>query len=88
MSETLDIEGLRLYMKNVRHYSYSFADSICARARRAAAVNITEEELCSAPPHILAAKIYGGDSPHSHKSCTTLQNQYAGYLKYKEGVVS
>ena len=83
MSETLDIEGLRHYMKNVRHYSYSFADSICARARRAAAVNITEEELTTAPPHILAAKIYGGDSHHSYKSCTTLQNQYAGYLRYK-----
>ena len=88
MSETLDIEGLRLYMKNVRHYSYAFTDSICARCRKAAAVNITEEELTTIQPHILAAKIYGGDSPHSHKSCTTLQNQYAGYLKYKEEVVS
>ena len=83
MSETLDIEGLRLYMKNVRHYSYSFADSICARARRAAAVNITEEELITSLPHILAAKIYGGDSHHSHKSCITLQNQYADFLRYK-----
>ena len=88
MSETLDVEGLRNYMKNVRHYSYAFADSICARARRAAAVNITEEELCSTPPHILADKIYGRVTYHRHKSCTTLQNQYAGYLKYKEEVVS
>lgn len=83
MTETLDIEGLRHYMKNVRHYSYAFTDSICARARRAAAVNITEEELTTAPPHILAVKIYGRYNYRSHKSCTTLQNQYAAYLRYK-----
>lgn len=77
----LDIEGLRSHMLS-RRYGYAFINSICARLKKAISANITEDELISLSPHMLAVRIYGSDDYYRHKRCATLQNQYADYLRH------
>lgn len=76
----LDIEGLRSHMLS-RRYSYAFVNSVCARMKKANSANITEDEMISLSPHVLAVRIYGADDYYRHKRCATLQNQYMDYLK-------